>query len=132
VIVDTNVLLRALEGDATAQGRAVRRRIEAARESSEKLTVLSATVLEVAYVLESEPAGYGWGRDDVAGAIDAVLDEPAFSVEHDVALRDATALYRSRSIDLHDCMLGAIAGKRRDRVLSFDQDLRKLGNGERP
>ena len=81
MIVDANVLLRALEGDATAQARAVRGRIEAARESSEKLIVLSATVLEVAYVLESEPAGYGWERDDVARAIAAVLDEPAFSVE---------------------------------------------------
>jgi predicted nucleic-acid-binding protein len=132
VIVDANVLLRALEGDATAQARAVRRRIEVARESSDKLAVLSATVLEVACVLESEPAGYGWERDDVARAIEAVLDEPAFSVEHHHALRDATTVYRSRSIDLHDCLLSAIAAERNDRVLSFDKDLRKLGNAEQP
>jgi predicted nucleic-acid-binding protein len=132
LIVDTNVLLRALEGGTTVQARAVRRRIETARESGQTMNVLSATVLEVAYVLESEPAGYGWDRDDVARAIDAVLDEPAFSVEHEQAMRDAMAIYRSRSIDLHDCLLSAIAGQRDDRVLSFDADLRKLGNGERP
>jgi predicted nucleic-acid-binding protein len=132
VIVDANVLLRALEGGASAQARAVRRRIEAARGSSEKLAVLSATVLEVVYVLESEPAGFGWGRDDVARAIEAVLDEPAFSVEHQHGLRDAMAVYRSRSIDLHDCLLSAIATERNDRVLSFDKDLRKLGNAEQP
>ena len=132
MIVDANVLLRALEGGASAQARAVRRRIEAARGSSEKLAVLSATVLEVAYVLESEPAGYGWERVDVARAIEAVLDEPAFSVEHHHALRDATAVYRSRSIDLHDCLLSAIAAEQNDRVLSFDKDLRKLGNAEQP
>jgi predicted nucleic-acid-binding protein len=132
VIVDANVLLRALGGDATAQARAVRRRVEATRGSSERLAVLSATVLEVAYVLESTPAGYGWERDDVARAIEAVLDEPAFIVEHHQALRAATAVYRSRSIDLHDCLLSAIAAQRNDRVLSFAKDLRKLGNAEQP
>ncbi len=53
VIVDTNVLLRALDRDAGAQGAAVRARVQAARLTGDTLTVLSVTVLEVAYVLES-------------------------------------------------------------------------------
>lgn len=130
MIADTNVLLRALD-DAGDQARAARSRIEAARASGDQLTVLSATVLEVAYVLESARAGYGWDRDAVARAVEAIVNEPAFSVEHGEALRAAVAGYRERSIDLHDCLLSAIADQRGTRVLSFDDDLRRLGDCER-
>lgn len=132
MIVDTNVLLRALDGDTSTHGQAVRHRVENARETGHKLTVLSATLLEVAYVLESARAGYGWNRDDIARAVEAVLDDPAFEVEHSDALRNATTSYRARSVDLHDCFLSAVANERHTRVLSFDDDLRRLGNSERP
>ena len=132
MILDTNVLLRSLEGETSDHAKAVRARVESARETGERLAVLSATVLEAAYVLESARAGYGWDRTDIARAIEAVVDEPAFEVEHAAALRSATTSYRARSVDLHDCLLSAIANERHMRVLSFDEDLRKLGSSERP
>jgi predicted nucleic-acid-binding protein len=132
VIVDTNVLLRTLDRDPGAQGRAARERVTAARASGERLTVLSATVLEAAYVLESERAGYAWDRAAVAGAVEAIVDDPAFDVEHAAALRVAAASYRAKAIDLHDCLLSALATKRSTKVLSFDDDLRRLGPSETP
>lgn len=132
MIVDTNVLLRSLDRDAGPHGSAVRTRVEAARATGETLTVLAATVLEVAYVLESIRAGYGWDRDVIAHAVEAVVDDPAFAVEHGEALREAAASYRARAIDLHDCFISAIGKQRGERVLSFDDDLRRLGNIERP
>jgi predicted nucleic-acid-binding protein len=132
VIADTNVLLRALDADAGRQATAVRARIETARTADARITVLAATVLEVAYVLESAAAGYGWDRQEVARAIDAIVNEPAFDVEHSQALATAASTYRSRLIDLHDCLLAAVATQRGTRVLSFDADLCKLGIGETP
>ena len=132
MILDTNVLVRTLDRDPGAQGIAARARVKAARESGEKLTVLSATVLEAAYVLESKRAGYGWDRDAVAAAVEAIVDDPAFDVEHASALRAAAASYKMRSVDLHDCLLSAIATDRGTTVLSFDDDLRRLGTGEQP
>lgn len=131
MIADTNLLLRILEGNTGAHGRAARARVEAAR-TDEPIIVLAATVLEVAFVLESADAGYGWGRDPVAAAVEAIADEPGFSVEHGDALRIAAATHRERSIDLHDCYLDAVARAWRTRVLSFDADLARLGTGERP
>jgi predicted nucleic-acid-binding protein len=131
-MLDANVLLRTLDRDPGAQGRAARQRVKTARETGGKLTVLSATVLEAAYVLESERTGYGWDRDAVAGAIEAVAEDPAFEVEHAGALRAAAASYRARSLDLHDCLLSALASERDTKVLSFDDDIRRLGNAERP
>jgi predicted nucleic-acid-binding protein len=132
VIADTNVLLRALDADTGPRATAVRARIEGARTGDARITVLSATVLEVAYVLASAAAGYGWDRPDVARAIDAIVNEPAFDVEHGEALATAASTYRSRSIDPHDCLLASVAAQRGTRVLSFDADLRKLGIAEKP
>lgn len=131
MIADTNVLLRALAPDAGAQGHAARARVEAAR-TGEPITVFAATVLEVAFVLESAKAGYGWGRTVVGDAITSIVDEPGFTVEHDAALRVAATTYRDHSIDLHDCYLDALARERATQVLSFDRDLARLGTGERP
>jgi predicted nucleic-acid-binding protein len=132
VILDTNVLLRALDGDPGAQGQAARARIAQAREDGRQLTVLAATVLEVAYVLESPRAGYGWPRDAVADAITAVTEDPALEVERADALRTAVTEYRARSVDLHDCLLNAVAAERDTAVLSFDEDLRRMGHHEFP
>ncbi|MGH2910052.1 MAG: PIN domain-containing protein [Solirubrobacteraceae bacterium] len=132
MIADTNVLLRALDGDPGVQGRAARERVTRARDTGERLTVLSATVLEVAYVLESARAGYGWDRGAVADSVEAIVDDPGLDVEHAGALRAAAASYRARSVDLHDCLLRALAKERGTKVLSFDDDLRRLGNHQRP
>lgn len=131
MIADANVVLRILDRDSGAHGRAARARVEFAR-SGEPIGVLAATVLEIALVLESSAAGYGWDRADVAAAVEAIVDEPGFAVEHGQALRAAAATYRARTIDLHDCYLDVIARERGLRVLSFDRDLARLGTGERP
>lgn len=132
MIVDTNVLLRAVGGRDDRRSVAVRERVRAAREDETTYSVLSATVLEVGYVLASAAAGYGWERQAVAAAITAITDEPAFAVEHACALRTAAETYRTRSIDLHDCFLAALAVERSTRVLSFDDDFRKLRVRETP
>ena len=132
MIVDTNVLLRSVGGGEDRQSAAVHARVRTSRENGTTHCVLAATVLEAAYVLASAAAGYGWDRDTVAAAVDAIVDEPAFEVEYATALRMAAETYRSRSIDLHDCFLAAVASERSTRVLSFDDDFRKLGVRETP
>jgi len=48
---------------------------------------------------------------------------------HCALLRTPT---ESRSIDLHDCFLAALATERETRVLSVDDDFRRLGVRETP
>jgi predicted nucleic-acid-binding protein len=127
VIADTNVLLRALDGDPGDQGSAARERISQARDTGQRLTVLSATLLEIVYVLQSAKAGYGWDRNAVADAVEAILDDPGLDVEHAGAVQVAAARYRAQSVDLHDCLLSALANERGTKVLSFDDDLRTSG-----
>lgn len=131
MIADANVLLRIIDGESSAHSRAARARVQDAR-AGEPIGVLAATVLEVAFVLESSAAGYGWARASVASAVEAIVDEPGFAVEHADALRAAATTYRHRAFDLHDCYLDAIARERGMRVLSFGRDFDRLGSGERP
>ncbi len=131
LIADINVLLRSLDGEQTAHSRAARARVQRARLRP-PIAVLAATVLEVAYVLESSAAGYGWPRDIVASAVEAIVNDPGFEVEHGQALHAAASKYRDHAFDLHDCFLDAIARQRAARVLSFDADLARLGSGETP
>ncbi len=131
MIADANVVLRILDRDSGPHGRAARARVQTAR-TGEPIEVLAATVLEIAFVLESAAAGYGWDRVAVAAAVEAIVDEPGFAVEHAEALRVAAATYRARKIDLHDCYLDAVARERGMRVLSFDRGLARLGTGKRP
>jgi predicted nucleic-acid-binding protein len=53
-------------------------------------------------------------------------------VERADALRTAVTEYRARSVDLHDCLLNAVAAERDTAVLSFDEDLRRMGHHEFP
>lgn len=68
----------------------------------------------------------------MADAVTAIADEPAFQVEHGAALRSAAQIYRDRAIDLHDCLLAATADAGNTKVLTFDDDFRRLGVSERP
>lgn len=131
MIADANVLLRIIDGESSAHSRAARARVQDARDEA-AIGVLAATVLEVALVLEGSAAGYGWTRASVASAVEAIVDEPGFAVEHADALRVAATTYRNRAFDLHDCYLDAIARERGGRALSFARDFVKLGTGERP
>lgn len=96
LIADTNVLLRSLDGEQTAHSRAARARVQRARLGP-PIAVLAATVLEVAYVLESSAAGYRWPRDVVASAVEAIVNDPGFEVEHGQALHAAASRYRDHA-----------------------------------
>ncbi len=46
---------------------------------------------------------------------EAILGEPTFAVEHEVALHRAVETYKAQATDLHDCFVSAIAEQRRTR-----------------
>lgn len=132
MLIDTNIILRSLSGEPDAQAVAVRQRIADIRAADERATVLSATLLQVDYVLSSPATGNGWPRAEIADALRTVLAERAFAIEHAAAWQRALEIYESRSIDLDDCLMAALAEQAGTKVLSSDRDLHKLGVGEYP
>ena len=108
MIADTNVPLLALDGGQTDRSAAARAHIARARETGKPLAVLACTVIEVAHVLSSVNTGYARPRETVAKAVTTNGEDPGLDVEA-AALRAAVESYRSRSVDLHNCLVSALA-----------------------
>ncbi len=126
MLVDANVLLRVFDGPGHTQYADAIAMIREAVEHGETLRVFPNTLIEMAFVLSSEPAGYGYERSVVAQALSAVLDDPNLRVDAEAVWRRALNLYAEYPIDLDDLYLAAVAEHTDDRVLSFDRDFDRL------
>ncbi len=126
MLVDANVLLRVFDGPDHTQHADAVAMIRDALEHGETLRVLPNTLIEMAFVLSSKPAGYGYERSVVAQALSAVLDDPSLLVDGEAVWRRALDLYVEYPVDLDDLYLAAVAEDAKDRVLSFDRDFDRL------
>ncbi len=63
---------------------------------------------------------YGADASTVAGIVADLLDSATLEVQDGPAVTDALALYRSGSVDLHDCRIVSLAARRGARTLTFD------------
>jgi predicted nucleic acid-binding protein len=127
LILDTNTLMRLIDGADGNRYATVRERLERALTGGERLYVHAATMHEVVFVLSSKATGYGYTRVEAAGEVQALLDAPELTVEHDAALREAATTYgTSRGTDFHDCYLAARGRELGEDVFSLDGDFGKL------
>ena len=123
--VDTNVIVRLATRDDERQVAAAERYV-AARGA----WVSHVVLVEVAWVLD---AVYGFGRAQIAAALNMLLDqEHLFVQEPDVAAA-AVELYRKGAgSDFADCMILEVArGAGHLPLATFDRKLAKLDGAER-
>ncbi len=126
MIVDTNILLRLIDGPDAPQNEQAARLVRNAREAEESLVVTEATFIEVGFVLQGPRAGYGWEVGEVAGVLLDLLETVPFTFERTAVLRRAVAIYRATGFDLHDCYLQARAEEADDEVLSLNGDFKRM------
>lgn len=126
MIADTNILLRIVDGPGHPLHETATHLVSDALAKGEKVHVTDATVHEIAYVLRSKAAGYGFPPESVAGTIADLLDAPELTFENTDVLRLACELYGSTGIDFHDCYLATLSHLRHGEPLSLDDDIAKL------
>jgi predicted nucleic acid-binding protein len=126
VILDTNILLRLIDGAGSPQYKKVRSRLEAALNEGQKLRVDVATIHEVVYVLSSKATGYGYSRPEVAAAVHSLVHAPELTIDKPDALYRAATDYGTSSIDFHDCYLAARSTESGEEVYSPGKDFKKL------
>jgi predicted nucleic-acid-binding protein len=127
---DTNILVRLLVSDDLAQQRAVEARLAAIEAAGENVLVLSIVLVEMSWVLESV---YGYGREDVARAVDAVMNTAPFLLEDRTAIAEALEASRTGKAGFADYVVLATsrahgAGK----LLTFDRKLLRHAGCEKP
>lgn len=118
--VDTNVLLRHLTGEPSAQARRATRFLEQADE----LLLADLILAEVAYVLESF---YELGRARVADTLRAILAFPSIRVLDLELLQRAVEVYEVHRLDFADAYLVASAERTGIGVIaSFDRSIDRV------
>ena len=71
---------------------------------------------------------FGADAATVSDILDDLLQTPTVELQEAAAVRDAVLRYRQGGVDLHDCLIVALAATRKARVLTFDaKAARRLG-----
>ena len=130
VAADTDVVVRILAADDAGQHRAALARVRKIGEAGGRVLIVSVTLAEAAWVLR---ARYGYEREQIAAAIDAILHTPPFEVVDSAPAVAALARYRHGPGDLADYLtleLALSAGS--ERLLTFDRKMLRLSDCEEP
>jgi uncharacterized protein len=124
-LVDTNVLLRYLIGDVPAQAAAATAFMERLEAGAERAEITETVIAEAVWTLESF---YEVPRVEIAEKLAGLLTFKGVQVPRKGTLIRALARFGSSSADFVDCLLAALAEKRKLTIYSFDaRDFRRLG-----
>lgn len=124
VLVDTNIILRFLTGEPTAQAEKVRRLVARSESGDCRLRIVPLVVAEVVFVLSGRY--YEFPREKVARTLIQFLETPDFEVEKRDVLIAALKLFMQKKIDYVDAYLAADAWISGEALASFDKDFRKV------
>jgi predicted nucleic-acid-binding protein len=125
IALDTNVLVRYLAQDDALQSALATQLIEQTLDANQPGFVSLVALLETVWVMES---CYSADARTVAGILQDMLNTRSLEVQDKAAVRVATQRYAQGSVDLHDCLIVALARQRQARVVTFDaKAARRLG-----
>jgi predicted nucleic-acid-binding protein len=122
--LDTNVLVRYVVQDDTAQLAAAKRLISRCVAEGSTLFVPVTVMLELEWVLRSS---FGFGKDDVLTTLASLLSAAELTFESERALEVALHLFRKGSADFADCLHVALAAQAGEQPLwTFDKGASKI------
>ena len=122
--LDTNILVRYLVKDDELQFALAEKLIQAVLQAGQKLYIPITVTLELEWVLRSN---FGFGKDQIIGAISSLLASVELSFESEAAAEVALALYQRNKADFADCVHVALAHAAGERPLwTFDRAASKL------
>lgn len=125
IALDTNVVVRYLAQDDARQSAAASRLIEGTLDTANRGFISLVTLLETVWVMESR---YGAEPSTVAAILTDLIDAASLEVQDAPAVRAAALRYTRGGVDLHDCLIVALANERKARVMTFDaKAARRLG-----
>ncbi len=117
IALDTNVLVRYLAQDDLKQAALATELIEQRLTAADRGYISLVVLLETVWVMESR---YATDAKAVHAILADLLDTAALEVQDADAVRSALARYARGDVDLHDCLIVALAEQRKARVVTFD------------
>ncbi len=117
--LDTNILVRYVVRDDSAQLAAAKRLITRCIEEGQSLFVPVTVMLELEWVLRSS---FEFGKDDVIQVVSSLLSAAELSFESERALEVALHLFREGTAEFADCVHVALASQAGEQPLwTFDK-----------
>lgn len=122
--LDTNVLLRYLVRDDSAQFSVASRLIQKCVANGESLFVPVSVAVELEWVLRS---AYGFAKEDVMRTFSELLSTVELTFQDERAIEVALALFRDHAADFADCVHVALASQAGEAPLwTFDRQASKV------
>jgi predicted nucleic-acid-binding protein len=122
--LDTNVLVRYLIRDDSAQFAAARALIRRCVSERLVLFVPVTVTLELEWVLRSS---FGFGKDETIATLVNLFSAAELTFQSEIALEVALHLYRADSADFADCLHVSLAAQASETPLwTFDKAAAKL------
>ena len=122
--LDTNVLVRYLTQDDSAQFAKTAAFIDAAIERDEQFLVNTPVLCELVWVLATV---YDYSREEIAQALEQIFSTAQFEIERLDEARQALGDFRSSKADFSDALIGrinrALGAKH---TVTFDRDLKAV------
>jgi predicted nucleic-acid-binding protein len=120
--LDTNILVRYLTQDDPEQTKKVNLEIAALTAQGISFYITSIVMCELVWVLES---AYEYSREEIATALDKILQTQQFRFENKTLMLSALTDYRAGKGDFSDYLAGQ-TGKQAGctETLTFDQGLK--------
>ena len=103
--LDTNVLVRFFTEDDPIQFKRARSFIERRLSAEEPGYVNLVVLAELAWTLGR---AYGYGKDEIASAINALLDSTEISVEREETVAAAAGLARAANLEFVDALVAVM------------------------
>lgn len=126
--LDTNVLVRYIVQDDTAQKAAAKRLIKRCVAQGLTLFVPVTVVLELEWVLRSS---FEFDKDDVLLTLSSLFSTAELTFESERALEVALHLFRKGSADFADCLHIASAAQAGEQPLwTFDKGAAKVSGAQ--
>ena len=127
--IDANVILRHITKDPPAMAQGARKVFTETQKGKVRLKIISLTVAEVVWVLESF---YSYSKTQIAEALIQFLLCDGLEVEQLSLLIEALTLYQKKNLDFADALLGVTALQYGPpSVYSFDQHLDRVDGFKR-
>lgn len=122
--LDTNVLVRYLAQDDDLQHATAKKLIRAALRAGETLYIPITVMLELEWVLRSN---FGFDKEQISLTLASLLAAAELSIESELAVEIALALFKKNSADFADCVhiaLSHMAGE--SPLWTFDRAASKI------
>jgi predicted nucleic-acid-binding protein len=122
--LDTNVLVRVLVDDGSRDVAKARNFVAARATEGHDFHIDALVLAEAVWVLETV---FGYGRADIAAAVDALLANAAYVLDGRETVTAALAAFRATKADLSDCLIVARnAGAGCEYTATLDKAMKRL------